>query len=96
MLEAKNRKQLKKLLEDKSLRIMAKNDNADTYATGNEYVEAENLREWLIEIIKSLHISFFKDGKQFFALGYTLYYLEEKKEIPTTIENIIPENITWN
>lgn len=96
MLEIKNRRQLRKVLEDKNIRIMKKNYNSETYGVGNEYVEAEHLREMLISQIKGVCISYFKDGKQFLTYGYTYYYLEDKTEIPVIIENEIPENVTWN
>lgn len=92
MKEAKNRPQLKKLLQDESLVVIERvviNDRT-------EYKEvSEDIRNFLIEQIKGLDVSYY-DGKQHFRHGYTYYYIEEKSIIPVIVENTIPQNITWN
>ena len=93
MLEAKNRPQLKKLLQDESLVVIERvviNDRT-------EYKEvSEDIRNFLIEQIKGLDVSYYENGKQHFRHGYTYYYIEEKTVIPLKLETAIPENITWN
>lgn len=93
MLEAKNRPQLKKLLQDESLVVIERvviNDRT-------EYKEvSEDIRNFLIEQIKGLDVSYYENGKQHFRHGYTYYYIEEKTVIPVKLETAIPENITWN
>ena len=93
MKEAQNRPQLKKLLQDESLveieRVVI-NDRT-------EYKEvSEDIRNFLIEQIKSLDISYYENGKQHFKHGYTYYYIEEKAAIPVKVETTIPENVNWN
>lgn len=92
MLEAKNRRQLKKLLGDKSLRVMERNiDN------GTSFKEvSDDFREFLISKIKGLDVTYYENGKQHFKHGYTYYYIEEKTVIPVMVETEIPENVTWN
>ena len=93
MKEAKNRSQLKKLLQDGSLVVIERvviNDRT-------EYKEvSEDIRNFLIEQIKGLDVSYYENGKQHFRHGYTYYYIEEKSIIPVIVENTIPQNITWN
>lgn len=93
MKEAKNRPQLKKLLLDESLVVIERvviNDRT-------EYKEvSENIRNFLIEQIKGLDVSYYENGKQHFRHGYTYYYIQEKTIIPVVVENTIPQNITWN
>ena len=93
MKEAKNRPQLKKLLQDESLVVIERvviNDRT-------EYLEvSEDIRNFLIEQIKGLNISYYENGKQHFRYGYTYYYIQEKSIIPIIVENTIPKNITWN
>lgn len=92
MLEAKNRRQLKKLLGDKGLRVMERNiDN------GTSFKEvSDDFREFLISQIKGLDVTYYENGKQHFKHGYTYYYIEEKANIPVKVETAIPENVTWN
>lgn len=93
MKEAKNRPQLKKLLLDESLVVIERvviNDRT-------EYKEiSEDIRNFLIEQIKGLDVSYYENGKQHFRHGYTYYYIQEKTIIPVVVENTIPQNITWN
>lgn len=93
MKEAKNRPQLKKLLQDESLVVIERvviNDRT-------EYKEvSEDIRNFLIEEIKGLDVSFYENGKQHFRHGYTYYYIQEKTIIPVIAETTIPQNITWN
>lgn len=93
MKEAKNRPQLKKLLQDESLVVIERvviNDRT-------EYKEvSEEIRNFLIEQIKGLDVSYYENGKQHFRHGYTYYYIQEKTIIPVIVENTIPQNITWN
>lgn len=93
MKEAKNRPQLKKLLQDQSLVVIERvviNDRT-------EYKEvSEDIRNFLIEQIKGLDVSYYENGKQHFRHGYTYYYIQEKTIIPVIVENTIPQNITWN
>ena len=93
MKEIKNRPQLKKLLLDKSLVVIERvviNDRT-------EYLEvSEDIRNFLIEQIKGLDVSYFENGKQHFRHGYTYYYIQEKTIIPVIVESEIPQNITWN
>lgn len=93
MKEAKNRKQLKKLLQDESLVVIERvviNDRT-------EYKEvSENIRNFLIEQIKGLDVSYYENGKQHFRHGYTYYYIQEKSIIPVIVESEMPQNITWN
>ncbi len=93
MKEAKNRPQLKKLLQDESLVVIERvviNDRT-------EYKEvSEDIRNFLIEQIKGLDVSYYENGKQHFRHGYTYYYIQEKTQIPVIVENTIPQNITWN
>lgn len=93
MKEAKNRPQLKKLLLDESLEVIERvviNDRT-------EYKEvSEDIRNFLIEQIKSLDVSYFENGKQHFRHGYTYYYIQEKSIIPVIVETTILQNITWN
>lgn len=93
MKEIKNRKQLKKLLLDESLAVIERvviNDKT-------EYREvSEDIRNFLIEQIKGLDVSYYENGKQHFRHGYTYYYIQEKSIIPVIVENTIPQNITWN
>lgn len=93
MKEAKNRKQLKKLLQDESLVVIERvviNDRT-------EYKEvSEDIRNFLVEEIKGLDVSYYENGKQHFRHGYTYYYIQEKSIIPVIVENTIPQNITWN
>lgn len=93
MLEAKNRKQLKKLLLDENLVIIERaviNDKT-------EYKEvSKEIRNFLIEQIKGLDVTYYENGKQHFKHGYTYYYIEEKANIPVKLETTIPENVTWN
>lgn len=93
MKEAKNRPQLKKLLQDESLVVIERvviNDRT-------EYKEvSEDIRNFLIEQIKGLDVSYYENGKQHFRHGYTYYYIQEKLIIPVIVENTIPKNITWN
>lgn len=93
MKEIKNRPQLKKLLLDKSLVVIERvviNDRT-------EYKEvSEGIRNFLIEQIKGLDVSYYENGKQHFRYGYTYYYIQEKTQITVIVENTIPQNITWN
>nr|DAQ62786.1 MAG TPA: hypothetical protein [Caudoviricetes sp.] len=93
MKEAKNRPQLKKLLLDESLVVIERvviNDRT-------EYLEvSEDIRNFLIEQIKGLDVSYYENSKQHFRHGYTYYYIQEKLIIPVIVENTIPKNITWN
>ena len=93
MKEAKNRPQLKKLLQDESLVVIERvviNDRT-------EYKEvSEDIRNFLIEQIKGLDVSYYENGKQHFRHGYTYYYIQEKTTIPVIVETTIPQNITWN
>lgn len=93
MKEAKNRPQLKKLLQDESLVVIERvviNDRT-------EYKEvSEDIRNFLIQQIKGLDVSYYENGKQHFRHGYTYYYIEEKANIPVKVETAIPQNITWN
>lgn len=93
MKEVKNRPQLKKLLLDESLVVIERvviNDRT-------EYKEvSEDIRNFLIEQIKGLDVSYYENGKQHFRHGYTYYYIQEKSIIPVIVENTIPQNITWN
>ena len=93
MKEAKNRPQLKKLLQDESLVVIERvviNDRT-------EYKEvSEDIRNFLIEQIKGLNVSYYENGKQHFRHGYTYYYIQEKSIIPVIVENTISKNITWN
>lgn len=93
MKEAKNRPQLKKLLQDESLVVIERvviNDRT-------EYKEvSENIRNFLIEQIKGLDVSYYENGKQHFRHGYTYYYIQEKSIIPVIVESEMPQNITWN
>lgn len=93
MKEAKNRPQLKKLLQDESLVVIGRvviNDRT-------EYKEvSEDIRNFLIEQIKGLDVSYYENGKQHFRHGYTYYYIQEKTIIPVIVETTIPQNITWN
>lgn len=93
MKEAKNRPQLKKLLLDESLVVIERvviNDRT-------EYKEvSEDIRNFLIEQIKGLDVSYYENGKQHFRHGYTYYYIQERTIIPVIVENTIPQNITWN
>lgn len=93
MKEIKNRKQLKKLLQDESLVVIERVVVNDT----TEYKEvSEDIRNFLIEQIKGLDVSYYENGKQHFRHGYTYYYIQEKSIIPVIVENTIPQNITWN
>lgn len=93
MKEAKNRPQLKKLLQDESLVVIERvviNDRT-------EYKEvSEDIRNFLIEQIKGLDVSYYENGKQHFRHGYTYYYIQEKSIIPVIVESEMPQNITWN
>lgn len=93
MKEAKNRPQLKKLLLDENLVIIERaviNDRT-------EYKEvSKEIRNFLIEQIKGLDVTYYENGKQHFRHGYTYYYIEEKTNIPLQVETAIPENVTWN
>ena len=93
MLEAKNRRQLKKLLEDKTLRVIERNISDN----GTYFKEvSDDFREFLISQIKGLDITYYENGKQHFKHGSTYYYIEEKAAIPVKVETAIPENVTWN
>lgn len=93
MKEAKNRIQLKKLLLDESLVVIERVVMNDT----TEYKEvSEDIRNFLIEQIKGLDVSYYENGKQHFRHGYTYYYIQEKSIIPVIEESEIPQNITWN
>ena len=93
MKEAKNRPQLKKLLQDESLVVIERVVENDR----TEYKEvSEDIRNFLIEQIKGLDVSYYENGKQHFRHGYTYYYIQEKSIIPVIVENTIPQNITWN
>lgn len=93
MKEAKNRKQLKKLLQDESLVVIERVVVNDT----TEYKEvSEDIRNFLIEQIKGLDVSYYENGKQHFRHGYTYYYIQEKSIIPVIVESEMPQNITWN
>lgn len=93
MKEAKNRIQLKKLLLDESLEVIERVVTNDR----TEYKEvSEEIRNFLIEQIKGLDVSYFENGKQHFRHGYTYYYIQEKSIISVIVENTIPQNITWN
>lgn len=93
MKEVKNRKQLKKILQDESLVVIERVVVNDT----TEYKEvSEDIRNFLIEQIKGLDVSYYENGKQHFRHGYTYYYIQEKTIIPVIVENTIPQNITWN
>ena len=93
MKEAKNRPQLKKLLQDESLVVIERvvvNDKT-------EYKEvSEDIRNFLIEQIKGLDVSYYENGKQHFRHGYTYYYIQEKTIIPVIVESEMLQNITWN
>lgn len=93
MKEAKNRPQLKKLLQDESLVVIERvviNDRT-------EYKEvSEEIRNFLIEQIKGLDVSYYENGKQHFRHGYTYYYIQEKSIIPVIVESEMLQNITWN
>lgn len=93
MKEAKNRPQLKKLLQDESLVVIERvviNDRT-------EYKEvSEDIRNFLIEQIKGLDVSYYENGKQHFRHGYTYYYIQEKSIIPVIVESEMSQNITWN
>lgn len=93
MKEAKNRPQLKKLLLDENLVIIERaviNDRT-------EYKEvSKEIRNFLIEQIKGLDVTYYENGKQHFKHGYTYYYIEEKAAIPVKVETTIPENVNWN
>lgn len=93
MKEAKNRPQLKKLLLDESLVVIERVVENDT----TEYKEvSEDIRNFLVEQIKSLNVSYYENGKQHFRHGYTYYYIQEKTIIPVIVESEMPQNITWN
>lgn len=93
MKEAKNRPQLKKLLLDESLEVIERVVTNDR----TEYKEvSEDIRNFLIEQIKGLDVSYFENGKQHFRHGYTYYYIQEKSIIHVIAESEIPQNITWN
>lgn len=93
MKEVKNRPQLKKLLQDESLVVIERVVENDR----TEYKEvSEDIRNFLIEQIKGLDVSYYENGKQHFRHGYTYYYIQEKTIIPVIVENTIPQNITWN
>lgn len=93
MKEAKNRIQLKKLLLDESLVVIERVVENDT----TEYKEvSEDIRNFLVEQIKSLNVSYYENGKQHFRHGYTYYYIQEKTIIPVIVESEMPQNITWN
>ena len=93
MKEIKNRIQLKKLLLDESLVVIERVVENDT----TEYKEvSEDIRNFLVEQIKSLNVSYYENGKQHFRHGYTYYYIQEKSIIPVIVESTIPQNITWN
>ena len=93
MKEAKSRLQLKKLLLDENLVVIERaviNDRT-------EYKEvSKEIRNFLIEQIKGLDVTYYENGKQHFKHGYTYYYIEEKAAIPVKVETAIPENVTWN
>lgn len=93
MKEAKNRPQLKKLLQDESLVVIERvviNDRT-------EYLEvSEDIRNFLIEQIKGLDVSYYENNRQHFRYGYTYYYIEEKANIPVIVESEMLQNITWN
>ena len=93
MKEAKSRIQLKKLLLDENLVVIERaviNDRT-------EYKEvSKEIRNFLIEQIKGLDITYYENGKQHFKHGYTYYYIEEKVNIPAKVETTIPENVNWN
>lgn len=93
MKEAKNRPQLKKLLLDENLVIIERaviNDRT-------EYKEvSKEIRNFLIEQIKGLDVTYYENEKQHFRHGYTYYYIEEKTIIPVIVETTIPQDITWN
>lgn len=93
MKEAKSRIQLKKLLLDENLVVIERaviNDRT-------EYKEvSKEIRNFLIEQIKGLDITYYENGKQHFRHGYTYYYIEEKTIISVIVETTIPQNITWN
>ena len=93
MKEAKSRPQLKKLLLDENLVVIERvviNDRT-------EYKEvSKEIRNFLIEQIKGLDITYYENGKQHFKHGYTYYYIEEKANIPVKLETAIPKNVTWN
>ena len=93
MKEAKNRPQLKKLLQDKSLVVIERVvENNRT-----EYKEvSDDFREFLVSQIKGLDVSYYENSKQHFRYGYTYYYIEEKANIPVKVETAMPENVTWN
>ena len=62
-----------------------------------EYKEvSEDIRNFLVEQIKSLNVSYYENGKQHFRHGYTYYYIQEKTIIPVIVESEMPQNITWN
>lgn len=93
MKEIKNRKQLKKLLLDESLVVIERVVENDT----TEYKEvSEDIRNFLIEQIKGIDVSYYENGKQHFRHGYTYYYIQEKTIIPVIVESEMPQNITWN
>lgn len=93
MKEVKNRMQLKKLLQDESLVVIERvviNDRT-------EYKEvSKEIRNFLIEQIKGLDVSYYENNKQHFRYGYTYYYIEEKANIPVIVESEMLQNITWN
>lgn len=93
MLEAKNRRELKKLLEDKNLKLVERlvSDKGTTY----EEV-SEDFRTFLVSQVKGLDILDYRDNKQYFKHGYTYYYLEERTAIPVMVETVLPENVNWN
>ena len=72
MKEAKNRPQLKKLLLDENLVIIERaviNDRT-------EYKEvSKEIRNFLIEQIRGLDVTYYENGKQHFKHGYTYYYI---------------------
>ena len=93
MLEAKNRRQLKKLLEDKTLRVIERNISDN----GTYFKEvSDDFREFLISQIKGLDVTYYENEKQHFRHGYTYYYIEEKTIIPVIVESEMSQNITWN
>jgi hypothetical protein len=93
MKAAKSRPQLKKLLQDESLVVIERVVENDK----TEYKEvSEDIRNFLIEQIKGLDVSYYENEKQHFRHGYTYYYIEEKTIIPVIVETTIPENVTWN
>jgi len=86
MLETKNRRQLKKLLEDKTLRVIERNigDN------GTYFKEvSDGFREFLISQIKGLDVTYYENGKQHFKHGYTYYYIEENLRRQTVLNRFL-------